>query len=210
MAFVANTVDGRQGVFTGDGGPVTTVATTGPGSQFTGFGAFASNNSAGGVTFAAMIGGGQGIFTGADPVTDKVIRTGDALDGSTVLSVAFAPNAINDLGRGHNGKLQLQFNSRVWAGSGAWPGIANGSTFSDSGYQCSWEPTRAQPGTRGILNLYSGGNVTDAMRATVPFGDHTDTKVRQDAQTGLARISLVFPGLTAISSPPSAAASPSS
>lgn len=103
--------------------------------------------------------------------------------------------AINELGRGHNSKLQLQFQERTWAGTGAWPGISNGSTFSDTGYQCSWEPTRAQAGTTGVLNLYSGGSVTDAMKATIPFGDHTDTKVRQDAQAGLTRVLPMYPGL---------------
>ena len=108
---------------------------------------------------------------------------------------ALKVQAIRNLGRGHNGKLQLQFNRRTWAGTGSWPGIANGSTFSDSGYQCSWEPTRGQAGQSGILNLYSGGSVTDAMKTTVPFATHTNAKVVQDAQAGLARIGVVFPGL---------------
>ena len=103
--------------------------------------------------------------------------------------------AINELGLGHSSKLQLQFAQRTWAGSGPWPGIANGSTFSTTGYQCSWEPTRGQAGATGVLNLFSGGSVTDAMKTTVPFGDHNNNKVRQDAEAGLARVSPVFPGL---------------
>lgn len=108
---------------------------------------------------------------------------------------ALKVRAIRELGRGHSAKLQLQFNQRTWAGTGAWPGVANGSTFSDVGYQCSWEPSRGQSGTPGILNLFSGGSVTDALRGTSAFGTAADTKVRQDAQAGLAQIATVFPGV---------------
>jgi hypothetical protein len=42
--------------------------------------------------------GGQGIFTGPDPVADKVIRTGDPLFGSTVTAVNFE-HGLNDAGQ---------------------------------------------------------------------------------------------------------------
>jgi monoamine oxidase len=103
--------------------------------------------------------------------------------------------AIAEQGRGHNGKLQLQLRQRRWLGVGSWPGKANGSSYSDTGYQASWEATRAQSGVPGILVLYSGGSVTDAMRTTQPFATATDGKVRQDAQTGLVQLAPVFPGL---------------
>lgn len=54
--------------------------------------------------------------------------------------------AIQQLGRGRNGKLQLQFNQRVWNQIDAWPGKSSGSSYSDSGYQASWDVTRAQEG----------------------------------------------------------------
>lgn len=103
--------------------------------------------------------------------------------------------AIRDLGRGKSGKLQLQFNTRSWRGTGPWPGVSNGSTFADTGYQCSWEPTRGQAGTAGILNLFSGGSVTAAMRATSAFGTSANNQVRQDAEAGLAQARVVYPGL---------------
>ena len=105
-------------------------------------------------------------------------------------------DAITALGRGHNGKLQLQFTSRGWAGTGPWPGIANGSTYSDTGYQSSWEVSRGQAGTPGILNLYSGGSVTDGMATTSPFATATSAQVRADAQRGLGQLAPVYPGLT--------------
>lgn len=104
--------------------------------------------------------------------------------------------AITELGRGHNGKLQLQFTNRGWRGSGPWPGKSNGSSYSDTGYQASWEVTRAQSGTPGILCLYSGGSVTDSMRTTSPFATASDAKVRADASDGLAELAPVYPGLT--------------
>jgi monoamine oxidase len=109
---------------------------------------------------------------------------------------ALKRRAINRLGRGHNGKLQLQFAQRNWLGQGPWPGKANGSSYSDSGYQASWEATRAQTGTAGILVLYSGGSVTDAMQSTSPFATATNAQVVQDAQQGLARIGPTFPNLS--------------
>lgn len=109
---------------------------------------------------------------------------------------ALKQRAIAELGRGHNGKLQLQFGTRGWNGRGAWPGVSNGSSYGDSGYQASWDVTRAQAGSQGILNLYSGGNVTNAMRTTAAFATASDPKVVQDARTGLAQIEYVYPNLS--------------
>ncbi|HET7505043.1 MAG TPA: NAD(P)/FAD-dependent oxidoreductase [Kofleriaceae bacterium] len=120
------------------------------------------------------------------------------LDGVDLRNAGFEPRkqrAIAQLGRGHNGKLNLQFERRGWLGEGPWPGKANGSSYGDTGYQASWDVTRAQPGTPGILVLYSGGNVTDAMRSTSPFATASDPKVLQDVERGLAQIAPVFPGL---------------
>jgi monoamine oxidase len=103
-------------------------------------------------------------------------------------------DAIANLGRGHNGKLQLQFDTRGWNNVGPW-GRSNGSSYSDTGYQAGWDVTRAQPGTPGVMVLYSGGNVTNAMKTASPFATHTDAKVIQDANRGLAQLAQVFPGL---------------
>lgn len=104
--------------------------------------------------------------------------------------------AIADLGRGHNGKLQLQFHQRGWLGTGPWPGVSNGSSYADTGYQASWEVSRGQAGTPGILNLYSGGSVTDSMRTLSAFGTAADARVRADAADGLSQLAPVYPGLS--------------
>ena len=60
--------------------------------------------------------------------------------------------AIRELGMGRNTKLQLQFADRAWIAQ-----QGNGETRVENRYQVSWEVTRGQPGTPGILNFYSGG-----------------------------------------------------
>ncbi|MBC7978098.1 MAG: FAD-dependent oxidoreductase, partial [Myxococcales bacterium] len=103
--------------------------------------------------------------------------------------------AITRLGRGHNGKINVQFERRDWLGRGPWPGVSSGTTFADTGYQASWEVSRAQAGRPGILTLYSGGSVTDAMRTTSPFAVAADPRVQQDVARGLAQLAPVYPGL---------------
>ncbi|HEY0254473.1 MAG TPA: FAD-dependent oxidoreductase [Kofleriaceae bacterium] len=103
--------------------------------------------------------------------------------------------AINELGRGHNNKLQMQFKDRVWNGTGPWPGKSNGSSYSDTGYQASWDVTRAQPGTPGILVLYGGGSVTDSMFTQSPFATASDNNVLRDVNRGLRQVNPVYPGL---------------
>jgi monoamine oxidase len=105
--------------------------------------------------------------------------------------------AIDELGRGRSGKLQLQFDSRIWRHRGAWPGVSNGSSYSDTGYQSGWEVTRAQAGRPGIMNLFSGGEVTEAMATQRPFATASDGNVVTDAQRVLSQLEPVFPGLTA-------------
>ena len=100
--------------------------------------------------------------------------------------------AITQLGYGKNAKLHLQFNTRYWNSSGPW-GIGNGSTYADTGYQNTWEVSRAQDGATGILVDYTGGGVPLASFG----GDPTDPAVvARFARTFLRQIEPVFPGIT--------------
>jgi monoamine oxidase len=100
--------------------------------------------------------------------------------------------AITQLGYGKNAKLQLQFNSRYWNSSGPW-GIGNGTSYSDTGYQNTWDGTRAQNGPTGILVDYTGGGVPLASFS----GDPKDPNVVSSfAKTFLSQIEPVFPGIT--------------
>lgn len=99
-----------QELVTGNGGPLTVVAdVNGP---FESFGQIfgitpPALNAAGDVAFFANLdAGGNGVFTGDDPVADRVIGTGDKLDRSTVVErAAFLPGlrlcdeSLNDSGQ---------------------------------------------------------------------------------------------------------------
>jgi arylsulfate sulfotransferase len=102
VAFRATLSAGGQAVLKADGGPLTVIAdTSGPFSSF--FGNATSINNAGTVAFAANLkDAASGIFTGPDPVADKVIATGDPIFGSTVASIdatPFPPRGLNDAGQ---------------------------------------------------------------------------------------------------------------
>jgi monoamine oxidase len=90
--------------------------------------------------------------------------------------------AIAEQGMGTNSKLHVQFRRRHWNSLGS-----NGETYSDRGYQSTWEVSRAQAGQSGILVDYTGGTIGAS------FGSGTPTS---RAQQFLAQIEPVLPGLS--------------
>jgi monoamine oxidase len=97
---------------------------------------------------------------------------------------------IQQLGYGTNAKLHLQFRTRLWNQPGPW-GLSTGSTYADTGYQNTWEVTRAQPGRTGILVDYTGGHIGACFT-----GDRTDPAVVQGyAKQFLEQLDPVFPGI---------------
>ncbi len=96
VVFLASPFLAVQAVVTGSGGALTTVADTNGAYQSFQFG-FSINNS-GTVVFDAILDDTRrGIFTGPDPVADKVILVGDTLFGETVTSLQFY-DGLNDNG----------------------------------------------------------------------------------------------------------------
>jgi monoamine oxidase len=89
--------------------------------------------------------------------------------------------AIAELGMGTNSKLHVQFDSRYWRTL-----RCNGETYSDRGYQNTWEVSRAQPGTSGILVNYTGGLVGASFGTGTP---------EERAAEFLDQIDPVLPGL---------------
>lgn len=85
------------------------------------------------------------------------------LDISNAGFSAVKLRAINELGMGTNSKLNVQFTERVWRDQGM-----NGDSYSDTGYQSTWEVTRAQPGTSGILVDYTGGDIGASFGTGTP------------------------------------------
>ena len=106
--------------------------------------------------------------------------------------------AIQQLGRGRNGKLQLQFASRYWNMAGPW-GRSDGASYADTGYQSTWEVTRAQPGMTGVLVDYTGGDIAGVLATEdpnrAPYAVSPDPVVVADAQRFLAKLEPVFPGI---------------
>jgi monoamine oxidase len=90
--------------------------------------------------------------------------------------------AIQELGMGTNSKLHVQFKNRFWNSLGN-----QGETYADTGYQNTWEVTRAQPGTSGILVDYTGGTIGAS------FGSGTPT---ERATQFLSQIEPVLPGIS--------------
>ncbi len=90
--------------------------------------------------------------------------------------------AIRELPMGTNSKLNVGFKTRHWRALGN-----NRDTYADTGYQATWEVSRAQPGTAGILVDYTGGKIGDT------FGSGTPSS---RAQKFLAQIEPVLPGIT--------------
>jgi hypothetical protein len=98
VAFRATLDTFEDVILSGKPGQFITIATS-EGPRFSFFGVTGINNG-GTVAFLGVLEeGGAGIFTGADPAADKVIQTGDALDGSTVTNVFASNKSLNNGGQ---------------------------------------------------------------------------------------------------------------
>jgi monoamine oxidase len=96
-------------------------------------------------------------------------------------------DAIAQLGYGTNSKLMLGFASRFWR-NGQGDNTSNGETYSDTGYQATWETSRLQEGTEGVLTNFTGG-----LRGAAA-GDGSPA---ERAAEFLAEFETIFPGVTA-------------
>ena len=120
-------------------------------------------------------------------VADRVVL---ALPFSLLRSVnyskaGFEPlkvTAIKELAMGTNSKLHVEFKDRFWYGAGN-----NGNTYSDTGYQNTWEVSRAQGGGKGkgLLVDYTGGTIGAS------FGSGTPSSRTQQF---MAQMQPLFPG----------------
>jgi monoamine oxidase len=64
---------------------------------------------------------------------------------------------------------------------------SNGETYADTGYQNTWEVSRAQAGASGLLVNYTGGNIGASFGAGTPSSR---------AQQFLTQVEPVLPGIT--------------
>ncbi|QUQ67583.1 monoamine oxidase [Kutzneria sp. CA-103260] len=104
--------------------------------------------------------------------------------------------AISTLEMGFCTKLHMQFTSRPWVGRGPWPGIANGISFADTGYQQVWDATTGQPGRPGIAIQYGGGSGALSFQPSTPFSNASSSSVRAAVRTKLAQFGVVVPGIS--------------
>jgi len=91
--------------------------------------------------------------------------------------------SIAELGYGTNAKLMIGFDRRPWRDRDA-----NGASMSDLAFQTTWETSRKQPGTHGILTNFTGG------RHGVELGDGS---AAEQAARAVADLERVFPGVAA-------------
>ncbi|MFF5446529.1 flavin monoamine oxidase family protein [Streptomyces sp. NPDC012888] len=107
-------------------------------------------------------------------------------------------NLLRDARMGHCTKLNLQFTARPWRGTGPWPGVSAGDCFTDSPVQQTWDTTKVQPGTGGILIQYGGGSLAEALTPATPFATQSDPYVRALADRMLTGIDAFYPGTKAV------------
>ncbi|MEV7730416.1 FAD-dependent oxidoreductase [Streptomyces sp. NPDC087917] len=103
-------------------------------------------------------------------------------------------NLLRDARMGYCTKLNMQFTSRPWRGTGPWPGVSAGDCFTDSDIQQTWDTTKVQPGNAGILLQYGGGTLAGALTPATPFATETDPYVQTLTARMLTGIDAFFPG----------------
>ncbi|MFD3875835.1 flavin monoamine oxidase family protein [Streptomyces sp. NPDC058623] len=121
------------------------------------------------------------------PVLQRIDLTAAAFD-------PLMKNLLRDARMGYCTKLNMQFTSRPWRGTGPWPGVSAGDCFTDSDVQQTWDTTKLQPGNGGILLQYAGGTLAGALSPATPFATETDPYVRTLANRMLTGIDAFFPG----------------
>ncbi|MFG2775449.1 flavin monoamine oxidase family protein [Streptomyces sp. NPDC048350] len=103
-------------------------------------------------------------------------------------------NLLRDARMGYCTKLNMQFGTRPWRGTGAWPGVSAGDCFTDAEVQQTWDTTKIQGGTGGILIQYGGGSLAKSLTPAGPFSTQSDPYVRSLVSRHLTGIDAFFPG----------------
>ena len=103
--------------------------------------------------------------------------------------------AITRLGYGTNTKMNLQFSSRFWNKS---PIGSDGNIYTDLPFEDAWEATRGQPGSTGIVVLFTGGSFGAQIKQPKPYMNTRDSAtVVHYVQQYLSQLETVWPGATA-------------
>jgi monoamine oxidase len=104
--------------------------------------------------------------------------------------------AIEQLGYARHTKMDVPFTRRLWHSHGPWPGISDGTVYTDLNFQNTWETTRGQPGTQGILVAYLGGTAAVAAAADVAYTTTLESpKTQRSVAAFVAQLDRVYPGI---------------
>lgn len=107
-------------------------------------------------------------------------------------------NLLRDARMGYCTKLNMQFKQRTWLGKGPWPGVSAGDLFSDLDFQQTWDTTKPQAGTSGILLQYGGGSLAHSLNPSGPFNTaQQDPYVQGLVGRVLCQVDQAFPGTKA-------------
>jgi monoamine oxidase len=104
--------------------------------------------------------------------------------------------AIGSLGYGTNSKLHLEFDRRYWQGSGPWPGNGTGESYTDIGFQNTWDAALAQAGPCGVLVNYTGGTIGARYRPRQPYTTAESPLVQRYAAELLPQLEALWPGIS--------------
>ncbi len=121
-----------------------------------------------------------------DRIYEKILLT---LPFSTLRSVQLNVNlppikrkAIAELGYGTNAKLITAYEQKLWRTQYK----SNGSTFTDIGYQSTWEPSRYWSGSKGLITNFTGGQYGLSLGKD---------SAESQAQILLPQLEQIFPGI---------------
>jgi monoamine oxidase len=138
-------------------------------------------NSDGRYTLTFGSGGSRRSVTAEQVVLALPFSKLSAVDYSKAGFVEPKTFAIKESVIGANAKLHLQFTNRHWRTLGN-----NGDSYADTGYQDTWEVSRAQAGASGLLVNYTGGDTTRSQAGL---------SASQAAQRFLSQVEPVLPSL---------------
>ena len=170
VAFVGANSSAIQ---TGDGGPLTTIATpSDTGFQNVYWGGGAAINGGGQVAFMAVTQSGAiGVFTGPDPDTDVVLKTGDVIPGfGTVTGLSILREAIND-------------STQV-----AMTVFFNDNDVRKVAIIRADPPNRAPVALNGAASVTAGESVSGTLGASDPDGDALTYAIVTNGNKGAAAV----------------------
>jgi monoamine oxidase len=118
------------------------------------------------------------------------------VDTSAAGFSAVKRHAVEALGYGRHTKMHVPFTTRLWRTHGPWPGVSDGTVYTDLNFQNTWDTTRGQPGSNGILVAYLGG--TPAIEAAADSAYTTtleSPKTKRSIDAFVAQLERVYPGI---------------